>query len=48
MDSYVLAIGTKKSLQKMQKEYEDLVSKVFNYSTIGIHGGFTKLLFFFV
>ena len=26
MDSFVLAIGTKKTLQKMQKDYEDLVS----------------------
>lgn len=27
MDSFVLAIGTKKTLQKMQKEYKDLVRK---------------------
>lgn len=26
MDSFVLAVGTRKTLQKMQKEYEDLVS----------------------
>ena len=25
MDSFVLAVGTKKTLQRMQKEYEDLV-----------------------
>ena len=26
MDSFVLALGSKKTLQRMQKEYEDLVS----------------------
>ncbi len=29
MDSFVLAIGTKKTLQKMQKDYEDLVCCVY-------------------
>jgi hypothetical protein len=38
MDSFVLVVGQKKALLKMQKEYEDLVSLInFDTPTFSLH-----------